>query len=53
MDTFQAAPGEVSPSDLTYIRYDAAGRIIKATEVDVYDIEVGSPDSEHKHTDLP
>ncbi|CDO68672.1 hypothetical protein BN946_scf184790.g21 [Trametes cinnabarina] len=42
METFAAAPGEVSPSELSYIRYDAAGRIIHTTDVDTLDIEANS-----------
>ncbi|KAI9065311.1 hypothetical protein FKP32DRAFT_1568183 [Trametes sanguinea] len=43
METFAAAPGEVSPSDLSYIQYDAAGRIIHNSEVDTLDLEANSP----------
>ncbi|OSC97780.1 hypothetical protein PYCCODRAFT_1471562 [Trametes coccinea BRFM310] len=43
METFAAAPGEVSPSDLSYIQYDAAGRIIHACDVDTLDLEANSP----------
>ncbi|KAI0370506.1 hypothetical protein BV20DRAFT_1073819 [Pilatotrama ljubarskyi] len=43
METFAAAPGEVSPSDLSYVQYDAAGNIIKTPELDAFDIEAGSP----------
>ncbi|TBU36055.1 hypothetical protein BD309DRAFT_68898 [Dichomitus squalens] len=34
MDTFQAAPGEVSPSDLETVQYDAAGHFIRMGEDD-------------------
>ncbi|KAI0642736.1 hypothetical protein C8Q79DRAFT_1003058 [Trametes meyenii] len=44
METFAAAPGEVSPSEMSCIQYDAAGRIIKR-DIDVYDVEANSPDS--------
>ncbi|KAI0356006.1 hypothetical protein OH77DRAFT_1424304 [Trametes cingulata] len=43
METFAAAPGEVSPSDLTYVQYDAAGRIIKTPDLDAFDLEANSP----------
>ncbi|EIW55076.1 uncharacterized protein TRAVEDRAFT_172735 [Trametes versicolor FP-101664 SS1] len=44
METFAAAPGEVSPSDLSYIRYDAAGNIMKSTDIDAFgDVEANSP----------
>ncbi|KAI0631188.1 hypothetical protein C8Q77DRAFT_191616 [Trametes polyzona] len=43
METFAAAPGEVSPSELLYARYDAAGNIIKTGDVDVFDVEANSP----------
>ncbi|KAH9852211.1 hypothetical protein C2E23DRAFT_731204 [Lenzites betulinus] len=49
METFAAVPGEVSPSDLSYIRYDAAGNIIKS--VDAFDVEANSP-VEFKRPDL-
>ncbi|KAI8976582.1 hypothetical protein BD414DRAFT_158407 [Trametes punicea] len=51
MDTFATAPGELSPSDLSYVQYDASGRIIKTTDVEVFDIEANSP-KESKHHDL-
>ena len=53
MDTFQAAPGEVSPSDISSIRYDASGRIVKVGEAEsTIDLEA-SPVEEFKRPNLP
>ena len=52
MDTFQAAPGEVSPSDLSSIRYDGNGDVVKMGEDDsTIDIEA-SPIEEFKRPNL-
>ncbi len=52
MDTFQAAPGEASPSDISSIRYDASGRILKVGEADsTIDLEA-SPVEEFKRPNL-
>ncbi|PIL23356.1 hypothetical protein GSI_14667 [Ganoderma sinense ZZ0214-1] len=53
MDTFQAAPGEVSPSDISSIRYDASGRVVKIGEAEsTIDLEA-SPVEEFKRPNLP
>lgn len=52
MDTFQAAPGEVSPSDISSIRYDASGRVVKVGEAgSTIDLEA-SPVEEFKRPNL-
>ncbi|KAI1794437.1 hypothetical protein LXA43DRAFT_883692 [Ganoderma leucocontextum] len=52
MDTFQAAPGEASPSDISSIRYDASGRILKVGEAEsTIDLEA-SPVEEFKRPNL-
>ncbi|EJF59565.1 hypothetical protein DICSQDRAFT_108732 [Dichomitus squalens LYAD-421 SS1] len=52
MDTFQAAPGEISPSDLESVRYDAAGRLMRMGDNDsTTDVEA-SPIEEFKRPNL-
>ena len=40
METFEAAPGETSPSDMSSIRYDASGKVIKLESAGVFEVEV-------------
>ena len=53
METFKAAPGEASPSDISVLTYDAAGRPMKRSEVETFvqDVEA-SPVDEYKSPNL-
>lgn len=50
MEKFEAAPGEVSPSD-SFVQYDAVGRCVKRRDVDtivdtIVDVEAHSASEE-------
>ena len=55
METFKAAPGEASPSDISVLTYDATGRPMKRSEVETYvqDVDIeASPVDEYKNPNL-
>ena len=53
MEKFEAAPGEVSPSD-SFVQYDAAGRCIKRHDIDTLDLEAqSSSEEELKRPQIP
>ena len=54
METFKAAPGEASPSDISVLTYDAAGRPVKRTDVETFvqDVEASPTDDDYKNPHL-